>query len=268
MNVVWRRISYALWGIPLIALVTYIGGWLFVLFVAFICGYAQWEYYRLHQVKGISANVGLIFGTLLPVVAHLDIDFLLEWVLLGSLMPAIVLPLEKPENAQRRVGAAVSGVIYPSLMLSLLVPLRDVPWDRNITGGLVLFFIITGVWICDTAAYFGGKSIGIRKLAPSISPNKTLEGAIFGLLGAIGWGILVYIIYPGELPLQFFIATGFIVGVAGQIGDLSESAIKRSAGVKDSGSVLGPHGGMLDRFDSIIAVAPVVYIYFKIIGLL
>ena len=125
-------------------------------------------------------------------------------------------------------------------------------------GGLL--FIIVSVWACDTAAYIGGNLLGRHKLAPDISPNKTIEGSISGFVAAIIGALLVGL-WLG-LPARHCIALGAMVGVLGQVGDLCKSVLKRDLGIKDFSTLFGPHGGVLDRFDAILVCMPLVYWYF------
>ena len=122
-----------------------------------------------------------------------------------------------------------------------------------------IFLLLISIWMTDTVAFFAGKAFGGPKLWPTISPAKTISGALFGVaggaVGAIVWG---FIAFPGFHPLGFA-WLGAVISVAGQMGDLVESAYKRSAGVKDSGNILPGHGGLLDRVDSLFFSAPVLY---------
>jgi phosphatidate cytidylyltransferase len=119
---------------------------------------------------------------------------------------------------------------------------------------------LTGTWVNDTAAYFVGKFLGRRRLVPSLSPGKTLEGAVGGILGSLLVAIGFIFIYP-SLPLLPLLVLGLLVGVAAQVGDLVESVFKRQVGVKDAGNLIPGHGGMLDRLDSMLFTAPLVYYY-------
>ena len=129
-------------------------------------------------------------------------------------------------------------------------------------GGRYLIMLLGAIWLCDTAAYSAGSKLGRHKLAPQISPNKTIEGAVAGLITSfISFVVLGWIFLP-ELSLTMALASGAIVGVFGQLGDLVESRFKRDAGVKDTSSILPGHGGLLDRFDSLIFVSPFLYALF------
>jgi phosphatidate cytidylyltransferase len=134
-------------------------------------------------------------------------------------------------------------------------------------GGLgprLLLFALVIIWASDTVAYFVGRAIGKHPFAPDLSPKKTWEGAIAGLLGSLLVAVIFAKWLPATLP-QLLLMAG-IGNVAGQIGDLLESAYKRSAGVKDSGGLLPGHGGMLDRIDALILAIPVVWYYWLLIG--
>ena len=145
----------------------------------------------------------------------------------------------------------IGSVGYCSLTLGFLAMM-----PRELI--LVLFAII---WIGDSAAYYGGSALGRHPLAPKVSPKKTVEGAIAGLVGSIVAGI-IGASFLGE-PWLCLAAVSAITAVAGQFGDLAESVLKRSAGVKDSSSILPGHGGILDRLDSLFFAAPVFYWFFK-----
>jgi phosphatidate cytidylyltransferase len=130
-------------------------------------------------------------------------------------------------------------------------------------GPLLLLFSLVIVWVSDTVAYFVGRAIGKHPFAPLLSPKKTWEGAVGGLAGslAVGFAVARWV----NVPLPHLLGMAAIGNVAGQVGDLLESAYKRSAGVKDSGSLLPGHGGVLDRIDALILAIPVVWYYWLLI---
>jgi phosphatidate cytidylyltransferase len=123
---------------------------------------------------------------------------------------------------------------------------------------LAVFFFI---WAADTLAYVAGRALGKHKLAPSISPKKTWEGFIGGIVGAVLVGVALKYTWLGYLAWPHVIVLALIGGIVGPLGDLAESGFKRSVGVKDSGNVLPGHGGLLDRFDALILTAPLYYLY-------
>jgi len=137
----------------------------------------------------------------------------------------------------------------------------------NLWGGFTVVAIFATIWICDTAAYFGGKTFGKHKLFVKVSPNKTWEGAVFGFIFSVLTMLAAKILVIDYLSYQHAIVIGALVGIFGQIGDLIESRFKRDSGVKDSSSIIPGHGGVYDRFDSLIYVSPIVYLYIDFIVL-
>ncbi len=152
-------------------------------------------------------------------------------------------------------GVSSSGLLFVALPVSYAIRLHGIgplgPW--------ILLFALVITWVGDTAAYFVGRAIGKHKLAPHLSPKKTWEGSIASMAGAllIGWLLSTRI----NVPAPVILGLAAVGNVAGQVGDLLESSFKRSAGVKDSGSILPGHGGMLDRIDALILTVPVVWYY-------
>ncbi|HLF13987.1 MAG TPA: phosphatidate cytidylyltransferase [Bacteroidota bacterium] len=186
------------------------------------------------------------------------------------------------------VTATVAGVLYVSLFFGTFIGLReifvqgdfpayrwfpdaagsgaDIIWpDVYRWGGYTVISVLSTIWICDTAAYHAGLAIGKHKLFPRVSPNKTREGAAAGFIFAIGSALAAKYLVLDYLSAGDAVIIGLIVGTLGQVGDLFESLLKRDAGVKDSSNLLPGHGGVLDRFDSLLFVAPAVYIYIDFI---
>jgi len=157
------------------------------------------------------------------------------------------------------VGISGAGLLFVALPLSYLVRLHGV--DRS--GPKLLLFVLALVWAGDTLAYFVGRAIGRLPMAPVLSPKKTWEGAAANVIGSF----LVAVLFARWLEIEtlHLLVVAGLANVAGQVGDLLESAYKRSAGVKDSGALLPGHGGMLDRIDSLIFAGPVVWCYFGMI---
>jgi phosphatidate cytidylyltransferase len=154
----------------------------------------------------------------------------------------------------------IIGIIYVGLLLSFLVDLR-LAAGRN-----WVFLTILVTFASDTLAYFTGRAFGRHLLAQRISPHKTWEGAITGVAGAIGASFIFTISWPLQLPIDYSQAVllGVLISVFGQLGDLLESGLKRYTGVKDSGTLMPGHGGLLDRMDSIVIAGVVVYLYYII----
>jgi len=185
-------------------------------------------------------------------------------------------------------ATTILGVVYVSLFMGSLVGLRElfVPADfpvyryfdvRGLAmpaevieqaytwGGYTVVTIFAAIWLCDSAAYFAGTIFGKHKLFERISPRKTWEGAIAGFVFAVGTFIAARELVVPYLSFGHAVACGAIVGVFGQLGDMVESMMKRDAGVKDSSALIPGHGGVLDRFDSLIFVSPVLFLYLDFI---
>jgi phosphatidate cytidylyltransferase len=166
--------------------------------------------------------------------------------------------LPRKEGVFQRWAWMMAGILYVGWLLSILVSLR-LEAGRN-----WLYLALFTTFASDSAAYFIGKAFGRHKMAPSISPGKTWEGAVGGVCGAVILSLLFTLATPLQLPLSYLqaIILGILISVFGQIGDLAESALKRSGGVKDSGNLMPGHGGLLDRMDSIVFAGAVVYLYY------
>jgi phosphatidate cytidylyltransferase len=153
-----------------------------------------------------------------------------------------------------RIGLTLLGIFMLSWCLFHLIALRDLRPD----GEWLTFMLIVTVWIMDTAAYLIGRRFGRRQLS-TISPKKTREGAAAGFVFAIGSVFALRLIAKETVSLAFALAAGALIGVFGQVSDIAESMLKRAVGVKDSSNLLPGHGGVLDRFDSYIFLAPIIY---------
>jgi phosphatidate cytidylyltransferase len=173
---------------------------------------------------------------------------------------AITLFTKRPlVEALPAAGISSSGLVLVAFPLSFAIRIHGL----GTQGPVLLLFAMVIIWVGDTAAYFVGRSIGKYKLAPHLSPKKTWEGTVASFLGSLG----VALIFASfmTVPLRHLLAMAAVGNVAGQVGDLLESAYKRSAGIKDSGSLLPGHGGVLDRIDALILAIPVVWYYWILI---
>ncbi|GAB4339773.1 MAG: phosphatidate cytidylyltransferase [Calditrichia bacterium] len=270
-----KRLLVAVWGIPLILGLSFLGGYYFLIFLLVINGMALWEFYSIFQNKGYFPYRwwGLIGGELLLLGFYfLPASHLFPLLLLITL-PILFrhLRLSQPSSAVNTL-MTLGGLFYISTFLGSLLLLRQnfAAWskapDHLNAGGWFMLVLWLSIWACDTFAYFGGLKFGKHKLAPNTSPNKTIEGAVFGFLG----GVLVFA-FLGKywlpyLPTYLLLVSGFLVGTAGQLGDLIESRFKRDAGVKDTSTLLPGHGGFYDRFDSLIFISPFLYLLFGFLG--
>lgn len=261
-----RRIGTAVVAAPAFLGVTYVGGWLFAGLIAAIGVAAQWEMYSMARsaglrplrVVGAALGAGLVLAMQAPVLGPV---VLAAGVLLLPLSPWLV----PRERFLDNLAVTVWGVVYPTGLLGTLVALRTARGPA-VDGGDAFWLVVLTlflVWATDIFAYYTGKSLGRRPLAPTISPNKTWEGTAGGagaaLLVAIGFKLVVL----NGLSWVDVVVLAAIGGGLSQAGDLVESQMKRATGTKDAGSLLPGHGGMLDRFDSMVVAAPLVYLYLR-----
>ncbi len=203
----------------------------------------------------VIASTGAAF--LLPLLHHAPLGFLSVEIVLVVLVAAACIDalFFEPEVAlvPRRVGLAVLGAVYGGLMLSALVKLRQLEH-----GAVWIFLALAVTWANDTGGYFAGRAFGKHKLYPRISPSKTVEGALGGMAFSVLWGLGVFKWGLPDVPLWGGAVIGLGASILGPLGDLSESAMKRAYGAKDSGKLLPGHGGMLDRLDALLFTAPFV----------
>jgi phosphatidate cytidylyltransferase len=234
-------------------------GWPFLLLCAAAAAICADEGFRmfLHGARDRAGGVALALlaffsAAMLPGV--LAAPALLACVLLSVFhaLPGAADPAEKARKAATlSLGALYAGGLLAMYPRTLLLP-RGEHW--------VLLGVLS-VAAGDTMAYFTGRAMGRRKLAPAISPNKTVEGAVGGLLGSVACSVLYAHGFLPGVHAGYAAAAGAAVGISGQAGDLFESLVKRAAGAKDSGTILPGHGGLLDRADGILAAGPVLYLF-------
>jgi phosphatidate cytidylyltransferase len=300
-----KRVLTAAGLIPVVLLIVFKGPlWLFVLTVAAIIVLALHEYLVMAEAAGLKPfKWPAYIMALLPFVllwiqgwpgeralskVAFSLLFLPGW--LTVLMAAAVVfgvPLVFRKDLRMGMascGSSVFGVIYIGVALSLLVCLR-------VDTKILVVFVLFSVWVGDIAAYYVGRSLGKHKLAPVVSPNKSWEGAVASVVASViiaflvfhfryqltalfstGWasGTDSWTFYQPLLKTAVLhvIALGILTNIAAQFGDLFESALKRGAGVKDSGTLLPGHGGMLDRIDALLFAIPVVWYYAQLTGFL
>lgn len=252
------RTMSALIGAPLLLGFSYLGGKYTAFLVALLALLALREFLHLGEKMGIKAWYGLTLtmaGIWLAIVFWGERNWLLPTLILWLLISFARMALQYPRVQLAEASYNFLAPVYSVVLFSHLYLLRMLPHGLEWT--FVTFLL---VWATDTFAYLIGRQFGRHLLAPNVSPNKTIEGSIGGLMGSIGMGLLLWYRFPG-VPLVAFLGLAGVVGISAQIGDLFESALKRSAGVKDSGRLIPGHGGILDRFDSFIFVLPLVYFW-------
>ena len=268
-----KRLITAVWGIPLVGVAIWFGEpWIFTVFVSIWGLLAVIEFFRLVRIFKVAPVYlfGILWtlffivvrNPLLPDVIspYFDFDLVVPLLLTSGIVISLTSLLVRKEkfNAFPAWAWTFAGILYVGWLLGYLVSLRGIEDGRN-----WVFYALFCTFGSDTAAFFIGKAIGRHKLAPSISPGKTWEGSIGGLLGAVGVSFLFLLHTPLTLALSLnwwqAVILGLLVSLFGQVGDLVESLLKRNAGAKDSGTLLAGHGGVLDRIDSIIFAVVIVY---------
>ncbi len=257
-----KRVITALWGIPLLIAIVWFGEPWFTILVAIWGLLAVSEFYKMVAAsKALPLTYfGLIWTLLFILSPHFDYDTLTPLLLTSAVILPLIWLLVRPQKEGAFAGWAwtIAGLLYIGWLLSYLVTLRGQPDGRS-----WVFLALFANFGSDTTAFFVGRALGKHHLAPSISPDKTWEGAIAGVLGAIIVSLLFTLPTPLSLHLNWgqAILLGLLVSVFGQLGDLVESLLKRNMGVKESGKLIPGHGGFLDRIDSVVFAGVVVYYY-------
>jgi phosphatidate cytidylyltransferase len=279
-----KRVLTAIVLIPLVLVLVFLGPrwqWIFALAVAAVAALSGWEYMELSQRCGANPPRA---ATLVALLALFAVD--LQWPdltpaffgLLGLGLLVYCTFFKPVEETIADASASIFCLLYTGLALLALPALRAQP-----NGPSLLVFLFCVVWAGDTAAYYVGRAWGKHKMAPSLSPGKSWEGAIASVAGSVliagglielatlmqaPWNSAILswlertlptavLAYPDEV--WYWLVLAMLINVAGQVGDLAESALKRSAGVKDSGNLLPGHGGMLDRIDALLLAGPVLW---------
>lgn len=257
-----RELAAAI-AIPIVFAVLFLAPPLaFNLLVAAVALAALWEFYRLAEKTGlpVAKTVGLVFGAavLLGWAAFWGFGKVALWGLLLLVLLSSVSQLFARVDLPTALGGA-SGTVFG--VLSVALPATAMCFLRHVSPRAVLLLFLL-VWGCDSFAYYTGRSFGRHKLAPRVSPNKTWEGTLGGLVGGtlIGAAAGTWWVFPELGPLRGALV-GALATSAGQLGDLVESLWKRGAGVKDSGTFLPGHGGFYDRVDSLLFAAPVLTVF-------
>ncbi|OIN99927.1 MAG: hypothetical protein AUJ51_11555 [Elusimicrobia bacterium CG1_02_56_21] len=261
----------ALFGIPVVLLLIRAGGPAYAVFVFVIIALSLYEYATLMKLgsKPVQAPTLYFFGLLIPAALYFDRYSAAQaggnnftgLILALTVIGVMSYELFASKKYLERIGLTLLGILMISWCLFHLIAIRDMRPD----GLALTLILIVAVWIMDTAAYFLGKSFGRRQLS-AISPRKTWEGAAAGFIAAIvtAWGISR--LMGGSITPAFAAGAGVLIGIFGQVSDISESMLKRAVGAKDSSALLPGHGGILDRFDSYIFLAPVIYYYAVLAG--
>jgi phosphatidate cytidylyltransferase len=259
------RVLSALVALPLIMALLYLGpAWGFYLLVL---PAAMLGAFELFAMTHPGDRVSQVIGLLLSAVVSLSLYFfgsdhrVLVTVLVSVAVMGPVLTLVRlgdMKTAALRALALSAGPFYVAAPLTLIALMRR---DAGPEGPGFVVLSLALAWAADTGGYFGGRFFGRHKLYEAVSPKKTVEGAIGGLLGAVLGAVVVHFVTLRQSPLSHLLPLAVVGGALGQAGDLGESLIKRSVGVKDSGAIVPGHGGILDRVDALLLTGTAVFLY-------
>jgi phosphatidate cytidylyltransferase len=267
---------FAVIAAPASIAIVYIGDWALAILLSVLAALAAWELFRIARATGMLPFdlAGIALAALVPIAIHgqrrgvytLSLTLI---VALGLLLFAAAIWLRGPRGKPlASVSVTAFGVMYAGLF-SYIYALRYHNYAIGAGAGTILVLLpVLLTWATDVGAYVFGRTFGRRKLIPSISPGKTVEGAV----GGLGLAVVVCLIYVRfvlmpyaqlGLTVQGAVLFGIVISVAAQTGDLAESLLKREAGIKDSSNIIPGHGGVLDRFDSLLFVLPIAFLLLR-----
>ncbi len=249
------RIISALVGLPILLLFIYLGGGAFAFMVAVLATVGLYEFARMTDGKQQFLLVPVLLGVWLMLLgSYLQWE---NWASLGILVTFCIVfavaVFQFPAFHVEDIAVNFLGLLYIGWTMAHLIA-----FDSLGNGRLLVLYLFVAIWSSDSGAYFVGRFLGRHKLCPRVSPKKTVEGSIGGIITTCVLLSLLNL-YVHMLSSVTVLVIAVVISLVGQIGDLMESLIKRYYGVKDSGKLIPGHGGVLDRFDSIMLAAPVMY---------
>lgn len=268
------RVIVGLIGIPVVITAALLGNYYFLIFCAVISFFCMNEFYNLFEkpinastwfgawLGGLSVHkaVFLLISILIVIsfyYEHINYVLILYFIMFFYLIVEEVFKAEKHFEA---IGTWMLSILYISTPFGLLSLMDSTKFVGLFNENFAIICLVL-VWVSDSMAFFGGKLFGKHKMAESISPKKTWEGSVIGFTAVILASLVIWRFFGTSESIFFYITVGVITGVFAQIGDLFESYLKRIVKVKDSSNLIPGHGGVLDRFDSILFVVPAVYIF-------
>ena len=262
------RIITGLVLLPLLVIILLSNVHIITTAIAVVSVMGLFEFYRATGIKKHTSLcvVGYIAAVIICLYSYIPISLYMPIFYILLLAVFITMLRNHKTLGVTEAGLAIFGVLYIPVFLSTLINIRGLQY-----GNLLLWLVFIGAFLTDTCAYFSGVFLGRHKLCPEISPKKTIEGSVGGTVGCIValllYGLLLEKVFHMEINYIKLGILGVFVSPISQIGDLTASIIKRKFGIKDYGNIFPGHGGILDRLDSIIAVAPLVCIYLNIVGI-
>lgn len=243
----------------------FLGGYYLKFLILFLSILGIYEFYKTSRECGFNPISIIGYGLCIFYYINLGSNFNITYqsfTLIGAIFLLMIIPVLNTKYNFIDISLTILGYLYVAIFFSFIVLVNLKPY-----GNFLVWLIFISSWGCDTLAYYFGRYLGKHKLIPKVSPKKTIEGSIGGLLGSIvGCTIFGYVIgrYGVNIELYHYVAIGILGGIFGQFGDLVASSVKRYAKVKDYSNLIPGHGGILDRFDSILFVSVVVYYYITI----
>jgi len=265
--------------VPILIWLSRRGGGYLLFLVEIVIVVGMWEFYRLMEAKGVEPSKKL------GIFAALTLATLVYWGgpthFLGLFLAAFAMTITLRElfRAVEKfpiydIATTAFGVIYVGWLAIHMIMLRELPREVGVDyaiGSHLLLYAFFMTWACDTGAYFIGITFGRHRLLERVSPKKSVEGSVAGLVAATAAGVIGPLWFVRDaagtplLTIPQSVILGVLVGVAGQLGDLVESLLKRDAHIKDTSGTIPGHGGVLDRFDSLLFSAPVTYYFFRLV---
>jgi phosphatidate cytidylyltransferase len=259
-----ERVISGVMAIPIVlGIILYGHPGLFFFLIASIVLIAAHEYFSMIAKTGVSCFPveGLVLSFLLLVVGFFIPQFLM---LFGIFIPLTLFVVwcfrgKNVHVALDSISYTLFGILYTAGLGGYFLLISNLEGGRQ-----MIVFILLFVWAGDSAAFYVGRKLGERKLLEVVSPNKTIVGAVANVMGTLIASLLASSLFFNEIPLIHCLIVAFICGIIGQFGDLAESLIKRNCQVKDSGTLIPGHGGVLDRIDSLLYVGPAFYCYYQV----
>jgi phosphatidate cytidylyltransferase len=267
-----KRVAAAVVFLPIFVLLTRFGSYVFLGFVDLFIVLGLLEFYRMMSVKGMHPyrGIGIASGLTVSTYMYFESGVYANAFLTFVIIALMGLELTRKDNrrAVYHVSTTIFGIIYVAYLGSHLVLLRELPWqiDRPYEMGARFIFLAFAVtWASDTGAYLVGKSIGKRLLLPRVSRGKTWEGAMGGVAFGSAAGVACALTFASFLHPAWGAVLGAACSMIGLLGDLFESMLKRDAEIKDTSQIIPGHGGVLDRFDSLLFTVPLIYYFLKFV---
>jgi phosphatidate cytidylyltransferase len=267
---IFTRVAASIVFIPCFIIITRRGGYHFLALVDIIIFIGMWEFYRMMESKGVRPYkvIGIASGLALSWYVFFRNGVYANLFLTLALLAIMTLELTRKGDSRAilHISTTMLGVIYVSFLASHMVMLRELPISTGLEypmGASFVYLAFVVTWSCDTGAYFVGTLAGKHPLLPRVSKKKTWEGAAGGMMFAVAGALVAKYTFAGYLATWHAVVLGVTAGVIGQVGDLVESMIKRDADIKDTSETIPGHGGVLDRFDSLLFTAPLIYYFLK-----